>query len=342
MPPVSEVLQMSFSLTILLYLCSSVHVCGQSLALAQDSSVSATIGHLEATPTAVPINYILGPEDQITLFVADLEEISGKPIRIDMRGDLNIPIAGRVHAAGLTADQLEVEIESRLKKQVHEPHVIVSVSEFRSQPVSVLGYVTNPGVHQLEGRKTLFEMLSLAGGLRVEAGYSVKITRNLKWGRIPLPDAHDDATGQFSIASVFVKNIMNGTNPTENITIKPEDTITVPKAELIYVIGSVKKPGGYVMGQDQTVSALQILSLAEGLDRTASGAKARIMRTASGSPTRIEIGINLNKLMNGKLTDVQLKSDDILFVPSSAAKTVLTRTTDAALGIGQLAIYAAR
>ena len=118
-------------------------------------------------------------------------------------------------------------------------------------------------------------MLSLAGGLRVDAGYSVKVTRNLKWGRIPLPDAQDDSTGQFSVASVSVKSIMNGSNPAENIIIKPEDTITVPKADLIYVIGSVKKPGGYVMGQDQTVSALQILSLAEGLDHTAAADKVK-------------------------------------------------------------------
>jgi polysaccharide export outer membrane protein len=305
------------------------------------------IGHLEAkssiSPSTdqIPINYLLGPDDQITLFVTDLEEISGKPMRIDMRGDINIPMAGRIHAAGLTADKLESEIESSLKKNLKDPHVVVNISEFRSQPVSILGNVTQPGVHQLEGRKTLFEMLSLAGGLRVDAGYSVKITRSLRWGRIPLPDAQDDPTGQFSVASVSVKDIMNGSNPAENILIKPEDTITVPKADLIYVIGSVKKPGGFVMGQDQTVSALQILSLAEGLERTAAGDKARVMRTIPGNPNRSEIPINLKKLMAGKMPDMQLKSDDILFVPTSTAKSVASRTEDMALGIVSLAVYAA-
>ncbi len=309
-------------------------------AFAQNSAAPIT-GHLEAVSNT-PTNYILGPNDQITLSVADLDEISNKPMRIDMRGDLNIPLAGRIHAEGLTPDQLESEIESALKKNLRDPHVVVNVSEFRSQPVSVLGNVVSPGVHQLEGRKTLFEMLSLAGGLRPDAGYSVKITRNRRWGRIPLPDAHDDSSGEFSVASVSVRNIMNGTNPAENIIIKPEDTITVPKADMIYVIGSVRRPGGYVMGQDQTISALQILALAEGMDHTASGTKARVMRVVPGDPNRTEIAVNLDKLLRGKIPDMQLRSDDILFVPSSAAKTIMLRTADAGTAIAQVAVYAAR
>jgi polysaccharide export outer membrane protein len=329
----------------LAYLLACIFGVGIPPLFSQLVPAASRTGHLGTTSAidgSALTNYVLGPDDQVILFVADLDEISGKPMRVDRRGDLNIPLAGRIHAAGLTVDQLETQIEGGLKKALKDPHVVVNVSDFHSQPVSVLGYVANPGVHQLEGRKSLFEMLSMAGGLRPEAGYSIKITRNLKWGRVPLADATEDPTGQFSIGSVSVKDIMNGANPAENIIIKPEDTITVPKADLIYVIGSVKKPGGYVMGQDQTVSALQILSLAEGLDRTAAGDKARVMRTVPGNPSRTEIPINLKKLMEGKAPDVQLRSDDILFVPNSAAKSVLNRTADAALGIGQLAVYAAR
>ncbi len=294
-----------------------------------------------AGSSAVPSNYILGANDQITLSVNDLEEVSNKPFRIDMRGDLNLPLAGRVHAAGLTPDQLEGKIELVLKRDLVDPHVVVSVTEFRSQPVSVLGCVNSPGVHQLEGRKTLYEVLSEAGGLRVDAGYSVKITRNLQWGRIPLPDAHDDAGGQYSIASVSVKSIMNGENPAENILIRPEDTITVPKANLIYVIGSVRRPGGFAMGEDQTMSALQVLSLAEGMDITAAGSRARIMRVVPGDANREEIAINLNKLLRGKAADTQLKADDILFIPSSATKTALAKTAELSGTIGSMAIYAA-
>jgi polysaccharide export outer membrane protein len=290
---------------------------------------------------AVPTTYILGPDDVITLSVHNLDEVSGKPTRIDRLGDINIDLAGQIHAAGLTSHQLEAEIEAHLKNQLNDPRVIVSITDFRSQPVSILGEVGSPGVHQLEGRKTLFEMLSLAGGLRTDSGSTVEITRDLKWGRIPLPNAHDDSTGQYSIASVTVKSIMNGSNPAENILVKPEDTITVPKADLIYVIGSVHKPGGFVLGQDETLSTLQVLSLAEGLDKLAAADKARVMRTVQGNPNRSEIPINLKKLLAGKIPDFQLKSNDILFVPNSATKTALARTAEAAITIGTgLAIYA--
>jgi polysaccharide export outer membrane protein len=300
-------------------------------------TLTQTTGPVEAIPT----NYILGSDDVITLFVHNLDEVSNRPMRIDRLGDINITLVGEIHAAGLTTYQLEAEIESHLKNQLNDPRVIVSITEFRSQPVSILGYVGNPGVHQLEGRKTLFEVLSLAGGLRPESGNTVKITRDLKRGPIPLPNAHNDSTGQYSVASVSVKSIMNGTDPAENIMIKPEDIITVPKADLIYVIGSVKKPGGFVLGQDETASALQVLSMAEGLDHNAAGAKARIMRKTPGDPNRVEIPINLNKLMAGKLPDPQLRSDDILFVPNNTAKAVLSRTAEAAISVGTgIAIYA--
>ena len=291
-------------------------------------------------PENVPSNYVLGPDDQITLYVSDAEEISGKPMRIDMRGDINLPMAGRIHAAGLTAEQLEAAIENRLKRFFQGPDVVVSITEFRSQPISVLGAVNTPGVHQLQGRKTLFEVLSLAGGLRPDAGNKVEITRNLQWGRIPLPNAKDDITGKFSVASVSVKTIMNATDPTDNIAIKPEDVISVPRAEMVYVVGSVHKPGAYVLGENETLSALQVLSLAEGLDKTAAPAKAKIMRALAGTSKRSEVPVDLKKLMAGKGTDLSLKADDILFVPDSAAKSVAARTGEAAIQIATgLAVY---
>jgi polysaccharide export outer membrane protein len=303
----------------------------------QQRSVSLEGAHNEPALA----NYVLGSDDQITLFVADLEEINNKPMRIDMRGDLNMPLVGRVHAAGLTADKLETVIEARVKKYVKDPEVVVNITEFSSQAISILGEVGSPGVHQLSGQKTLFKILSEAGGLRPDAGNSVKITRNLKWGRIPLPNAKDDPTGQFSVASVSSKSIMDATNPADNIPLKPDDIISVPKADLIYCMGSVKKPGGFVLGQEETLSTLQVLSLAEGLDKAAAPDKAKIMRIVPGSTVRTEIPVNLKRLMAGKAADLQLKSNDILFVPNSAAKSALSRTAEAAVQIGTgFAIYA--
>jgi polysaccharide biosynthesis/export protein len=281
-----------------------------------------------------PTNYILGPDDQITIQAPDVEEITKQPVRIDMRGNINLPMVGRLQAAGLTADALEEQIKLRLKKYLQEPDVTVAITEFRSQPISIIGAVQTPGVHQLQGRKTLFEVLSTAGGLRADAGYRIRITRRLEWGRIPLPDAVDDPTGQFSIASVNVKSIMDATNPAENIAVKPEDVISVPKADIIYVMGAVKKSGGFVLGDSETLSTLQVLALAEGFERFADTQHARIMRPVPGNAKRTEVPVDLKKLIAGKTPDVQLKADDILFIPTSAKKAAAVRGVETALGVG--------
>ena len=287
-----------------------------------------------------PTTYTLGAGDQIVIRAVDIEEIDNKPVLIDTRGNINLPMVGRIHAAGLTTEELESEIKTSLKKYLNAPDVTVALAELRSQPVSVLGSVQTPGVHQLQGQKTLFEVLSVAGGLRPDAGNTVKITRHLEWGRIPLPTAADDSTGQFSVASVKVKSIMSAINPQENITIKPNDVISVPKGDIVYAIGAVRKSGGFVLGENESLSALQVLSLAEGLDRTAAPQNAKIMRTVPGSNDRAEIPVDLKKLLAGKGTDVPLRADDILFIPTSVTKSVALRSLEAAIQIGTgVAIY---
>ena len=285
--------------------------------------------------------YLLGPGDQVIVQALDLEEIDGKqPVRIDMRGDIKLPLAGRLHAAGLSVEQLEDAIVERLKGQLQKPTVTVSIFEFRSQPVSVLGAVGAPGVLQLQGRKTLFEILSQAGGLKPDAGNTVVITRAKEWGPIPLPNAKADSSGKFSIAEVSVKSIMGAKNPEENILIEPNDVISVPKAELIYVIGAVKKPGGFVLSERETLSVLQALSLAEGLDRVASPKAAKILHATDGNSQRTEIAVDLKTILEGKGQDMAMSANDILFVPTSASKNAAIRGMEAALQIGTgLAIY---
>lgn len=306
------------------------------LALAQAPDVPAT-------QSAAPDSYTLGPGDQLTLTVADLDDFNDKTFRIDMRGDLTLPLAGRLHAAGLTVPQLEAATADHLKRIVKDPDVVFSVTTFGSQPVSILGAVTTPGIRQIEGQKNLFEVLSLAGGLRPDAGNTVHITRDLKWGRLPLANAKDDDTGRFSIASLKVSHIMHGADPAENIAVKPGDVISIPKADMVYAVGSVNKPGGFLLTENETISALQVISLAEGVQRTAATDKAKILREVPGSSQRTEIPVNVKQLMAGKGTDLRLQSNDILFIPNSGAKTAGFKTLDAIVGsAGMAAIYAGR
>lgn len=310
------------------------------LTLTAAAQTPARPSNAGATSRETPADYTLGPDDQIVVRAENADEITQTPIRIDPKGNINLPMVGRLHVAGLTAEQLENFLKDRLKKYIQDPEVFVYLSELRSQPISVLGAVNSPGVHQLEGHKTLFEVLSLAGGLRQDAGYSVKITRRLRWGRIPLANAKEDPSAQFSIASVNVKSIMDATKPEDNIEIKPDDVISVPKGDIVYVIGAVHKSGGFVLGENENLSALQILSLAEGFDRFADSQHAKIMRPVPGTSDRTEIPVDLKKLMAGKATDVPLKADDILFIPTSGRKAATVRGIEAALQIGTgLAIY---
>jgi polysaccharide export outer membrane protein len=139
---------------------------------------------------------------------------------------------------------------------------------------------------------------------------------------------------------VVAKSIIAKSNPQENITIKPYDVISVPRADIIYVIGAVHKAGGFVMGDNTSLSALQVLSLAEGLDRAASPQSAKIMRLVEGTNNRAEIPVDLKKVLAGKGADLPLKADDILFIPTSATKSAVLRTFEAAVQIGTgLAIY---
>jgi polysaccharide export outer membrane protein len=250
-----------------------------------------------------------------------------------MHGDINLPLAGRFHVAGLTVNQFEQQTRERLKKYVKDPDVVASITEYHSQSISVIGSVNAPGIHQLQGHKTLFEVLSLSGGLSSDAGSNINITRNLRWGAIPLPDAKNDPSGQFSIASVKVTSTMNASDPAQNIIIMPGDVISVPKGQVVYAVGSVIRPGGFLLGEHDSLSSLQVVSLAEGFDKVAAPDKARILRAVPGSTNRAQIPINLKLLMAGKAPDVPLQADDILFVPTSAAKSISKRTLDAAVQI---------
>ena len=289
----------------------------------------------ESKPAAISdsavSNYVLGADDEILIRALHADEISEKPFRIDSSGYVRIPIIGRVRAAGLTVEQLERELSSRLSPYIREPEVTVRVTEFKSQPVSVLGAVKNPGVYHLQGSKTLIETLSAAGGLEPDAGGTINITRRSECGAVPLGNARPDPSGRFTIGEVKVKPLMDAKDPNNNLTVCSNDVITVPRARLVYVIGEVHKPGGFALRDQETVSVLQALSMSEGLLHTAGPQKARILRAQSGQTQRQEIPVNLNHVLDGKAEDVMLRPDDILFVPNSKPKTAALRGVDAAV-----------
>ncbi len=305
-------------------------------------SLAGDVQQAPCKADAVRSTYLLGADDQLQITGPEPDDpaSAAKVVSVDGEGDIQVPLVGRVHVAGMTVQQAEQELNKKLAVYVKHPQAALDVRELRSQPASVLGAVNQPGVHQVSGHKSLLEMISLAGGVRPDAGYSIRITRQVAWGCIPLPGASLDASGQFYVAQVNLQDIMEAKVPEENIQIFPHDVISVPKAELIYVTGAVKKSGGFILGEKQNMSVIQALSMAEGLGTAPDTKHARILRMNPGSDQRVEIPVDLKTILQGKAQDVPLQGNDILFVPDSTGKKVALRAMEAAITTGTgLAIY---
>jgi polysaccharide biosynthesis/export protein len=286
------------------------------------------------TATQTAFGYVLGPDDEITIRGIEAPEVSDKPVLIGTNGNITLPLIGRVKAGGLTVEQLEAELNTRFKEFIQDPQISVTVTEFRSQPVSVFGAVTKPGVVQLRGGQTLYEVLSMAGGPRDTAGSILTVTRPRQSGEIPLPGARVDPTGQFSSVELNVQEILEGKNPAANIEIKPNDTISVSEANsnMIYVVGDVEHGGAFTLGGRQSLSVLRALSLAGGLGRTAKPQKALIIRSVPGEPKPQEIAVNIKQIFAGKAEDVVLRPQDVLVVPTSSRKVFTGYSLPAAVG----------
>jgi polysaccharide export outer membrane protein len=280
-----------------------------------------------------PPSYVLGAGDEVSIWALGAEEIGTHPFRVDLNGNVDVPLAGHIHAAGLTVDQLRAELVKQLSSQIKKPQVTVSVTELRSQPVSVMGAVNKPGTYQLQGERTLLEVLSLAEGVKADAGNKVRISRSVDQGSLPVPGAAPDGSGRFTVAETGLRDALDSKSAVSALVIRPHDVITVEQGQTIYVMGDVNKQGAFALGQREQISALQALSLAGGTGPAAKPSKSRILReTADGK--RTEIPINLSKILEGKAEDVPLQAGDFLYVPDSRVKNVALRAAQAALSIG--------
>ena len=281
----------------------------------------------------VPPAYVLGPGDQINLHVAEMDELPDRPVRIDPSGYIDLPLAGRLQAAGLTLDQLKTELSVKLSKYITSPEITLNLSDSGSQPVSVIGAVNHPGVQQLTGSRRLLEVISLSGGLQNDAGPSVLITRDPRWGRIDVPGAVPQANG-YSTLRLSLDDLLTANTPDATLVLRPDDVVSIPRAELVYVLGDVHKAGGFPLSTHANVSLLHVLSLAEGLGPDNSASHARILRQAPGGDgTPREIPVDIDKIVAGRAPDVQLLANDVLFVPRSGIKVTSRRALEAAIGI---------
>lgn len=261
---------------------------------------------------------VIGPDDTVSIQVLSYEELS-KPWRVNSSGDLSLPLIGRIHAEGLTSDQLEAKITAQLKRYMVNPQVTAFISEFRSQPVVVTGAVTQPGVFQLEGARTVFDMLTRAGGPK-DPGSKVTLRRDSSFGAIPYPTAHFVDSGHYSVVDLDFQDVVLGHGPAATIVVKPNDVIsvsTVKEPKMVFVSGEVIKPGAVELVSHDHMPLTTLLAMSGGLTRGASPGHTSILRKDAQGNVQSVTRLDLGKVMSGKVSDIELGPGDIVVVPSN-------------------------
>jgi polysaccharide export outer membrane protein len=277
--------------------------------------------------------YVLGPNDEISiLHSVDVEGLTDKPIRINTSGDISVPQVGKIHVVGMTVGELEQEITKRLEKFYKAPDITVMVTALKSQPVTVIGLVHSPNTYQLEGRKTLVEVLAMAGGPAQEASSYVTITRQKENGRIPLPNVKVDEDSSQSVAVVNWRALQDGLEPLQNIQILPYDVISVRRAPVVYAVGQFNQQGKFALTERESVSIRQLVAWAGGKTQTAASKNAKVIRASASTGAVTEVAVNLDDVMSGKAKDMQLQGEDILFVPESRKKQIFNQSINSIMG----------
>ncbi len=289
----------------------------------------------------VAFDYVIGPDDLLEIDVMDVAQLS-RPCRVSPTGTIVVQLLPEpIEAAGLTPLLLSRVIEERLKAAglVTYPHVTVGVKESRSHSIAVGGAVKRPQIYPVFGRITMMDLLSQAEGLSDDAGSKAVIARGDLALKVLADQRASEGGGVVTdadrTARVDLRKLLEAADSTQNISLYPGDSVTVQRAGIVYVVGAVNRPGGFPMkSEDEEITVLNALALAEDVAPTASKSRATIIRKNPTSPEgRQRIKVDLNKVLAGRAADLHLQASDILYVPDSSAKRVLRRSGEAAVSI---------
>lgn len=272
----------------------------------------------------IPVSLKIAPGDLLHITVFDVPEMT-QEVRVGANGKAQLALIGDVALAGMTGQEAAETIarELRNKKLLISPQVNVLVKEFASQGISVSGEVQHPGVYQILGSRTLLDLISMAGGLTNFADTRITVQRR--------GAAEEKVT-------VKLKTDDPETSLANNVQVYPGDLILVPRAGIVYVLGDVNRPGGFVMQDSGKITLLQALAQAGGASKSASLSKAVLMRkNAEGyATTKLHVG----KIEKGEDPDLELHANDILFVPNNRLKNAISGTQSVITSIGSASIYA--
>jgi len=245
--------------------------------------------------------------------------------RVDQQGDLALPNLGVLHVAGETATEARDQIQQKLQSEqiLKNPQVNLAIVEYAALEVTLIGEVASPGRYPLLAPRSLTDVLALGGGLTASAGNEIQIAHEAKDAELTVLH-YSKAT-----ASKVVQDAI----------VRPGDTVQVKRAGIVYVLGAVNRPGGYVMQEDGTLTVLEAISVANGTTLPASvGTIYLLRRNADGSAVKMELP--LGKMQRGKRADLQLQATDVLYVPVSKIKSALINSQGILAAATSASIYA--
>jgi polysaccharide export outer membrane protein len=266
----------------------------------------------------------IGPGDLVQIQVLGTPDLA-QTVRVTDAGMITLIIGGDVKLSGLTPAVAAHTIEKKLLdgQYLIDPHVSVVVTQYATQQVSVLGQVRNPGAYPINTPRTVVDVLALAGGLNDAADRTVTIERRIT-------KEHIDYFVSNNSEKAFDKNVL----------VYPGDAVLVPKAKLVYVLGDVGKPGGYPwVTNDSKVSVLQAISFAGGTMNHAVPSSTRLIRKTPDG-TYEERKIQLSDMQKGKIPDMELQADDIIYVPFSYMRNLALSLGGIVAATGSAAIHA--
>ena len=289
-------------------------------------------------PAAAAPDYVIGPGDLLSIVVYDAPDLS-RDVRVSAKGFIKLPLLpDPIQADGRTPEELADVLahEFQQRQILRNPQVTVVVKEFKSRPVAVLGAVKRPQMVPVLGPMNLLQVLSAVEGLTDDAGGRIYVTRGAGLRELPATPGEvgePENPGPRTLV-VDVRDLMEMRDPAANVPVYAGDMITVPRAGVIYVVGAVNKPGGFLLrDRREQVSILQAVALAENMTGTARPGDAVIVRRPPGTGKEETIPVDVGQILARRAPDQHLQENDILFIPDSAFKKGLRRAAEAAIQI---------
>ena len=267
--------------------------------------------------------YVISPGDVLEVAVFGAPDLSQKT-GVNSSGNIYMPLINYVHVGGMHLDDAQSVVEQAYFKNgvLKNPHVSITVTSY-SSGVVLMGEVGRPGIYPIVGSGRLFDILAEAGGTSANAGQLVAITHK----------------GSSQPETVFLTNDP-ARSMEANVSVQQGDTIIVARAGVIYVVGEVLSPNGFLMDEKGQYTVMKAVAMAHGLTKFAKPSKARIVRRENG--TEQEIAIPLDKILVSEAKDVPMQSNDILFIPPNKGKIAAARSVDVAISLASgLAFYGA-